>query len=102
MTTIDTTRHPGDAEYAAAAAAMQDTYGKPRLSQPIGAVYRHGRLLSVFAIGDYCGFDGDDGQHYRGTILERDDDTDTYLLRCHVVGRGSVVLQAHASQFAPW
>ena len=102
MTTLGTTRHPGDAEYAAAAAAMQDTYGLPPVSQPTGAVVRHGRLLSVYAIGDYCGFNAEDGRHYRGTILERNDDDDTYLVRCHVIGHGSVVMQAHASQFAPW
>ena len=96
-----TTRHPGDAEFAAAAAAMAETYGG-RVAQPCFTKLVHGSLVSVYAVGDYCGFVDDAGNHRRGHVLERDDEQDTYLLRCHVPGRGSVVLAAHVSQFAPW
>jgi hypothetical protein len=94
-------RHPGDAEAHAAGVAMTETYGGG-VAQPAYTKLRHGSLVSVYAVGDYCGFIDDAGNHRRGHVLERDDEQDTYLLRCHVPGRGSMVLAAHVSQFAPF
>ena len=92
--------NPGDAEAHAAGVAMAELYGS--VAQPIRTKLVHGSLVSVYAVGDYCGIVDDAGNHRRGHVIERDDEHDTYLLRCHVTGGGSVVISAHVSQFAPW
>ena len=75
-----TTRHPGDAEYAAAAAAMQDTYGRPVQGE---GRYRGGRLVSTYAVGDTISWLTPEG-YRQGVVIEvLDEEANTY----HVVER---------------
>lgn len=86
-------------EYAAAAAAMTEFYGRP-LTPPT-TVIRHGRLVDTHAIGDYVEFVDEHGEPRRGYVIEAQDD-DTYLVRCHLTGGGQEVIAAHIDAFRPF
>ncbi len=90
---------PHAAEYAAAAAAMNDFYGRP-LTPPTTTM-RAGRLIDTHAIGDYVEFVDELGEPRRGYVIEAHDD-DTYLVRCHLVGGGQEVIAAHIDAFRPF
>ena len=90
---------PHAAEYAAAAAAMNDFYGRP-LTPPTTTM-RAGRLVDTHAVGDYVEFVDELGEPRRGYVIETHDD-DTYLVRCHLIGGGQEVIAAHIDSFRPF
>lgn len=86
-------------EYAAAAAAMNEFYG--RSLTPPTTVMRAGKIIDTHAVGDYCEFVDELGNARRGYVIEANDD-DTYLLRCHLTGGGQEIVAAHIDAFRPF
>lgn len=87
------------AEYAAAAAAIGDFYG--RSLTPPTAVMRDGVVTDTHAVGDYVEFVDADGEPRRGYVIQALDG-DVYHVRCHLIGGGQRVLEAHIDQFRPF
>ena len=90
---------PHAAEYAAAAAAMNDFYGRP-LTPPTTTM-RDGTLVDTHAVGDYVEFVDELGQPRRGYVIEAQEG-DTYLIRCHLTGGGQEVVAANIDSFRPF
>ncbi len=90
---------PHAAEYAAAAAAMNDFYGRP-LTPPTTTM-RAGRLIDTHAVGDFVEFTDEHGEPRRGYVVEAQDG-DFYLVRCHLIGGGQEVIAAHIDAFRPF
>ena len=90
---------PHAAEYAAAAAAMNDFYGRP-LTPPTTTM-RAGRIIDTHAVGDYVEFCDELGEPRRGYVIEAQDG-DFYLVRCHLIGGGQAVIAAHIDAFRPF
>ncbi|NBZ96808.1 MAG: hypothetical protein EBR40_10355 [Proteobacteria bacterium] len=90
---------PHAAEYAAAAAAMNDFYGRP-LTPPTTTM-RDGTLVDTHAVGDYVEFVDELGQPRRGYVIEAQEG-DTYLIRCHLTGGGQEVVVANIDSFRPF
>jgi hypothetical protein len=94
--------HPGDAEAAAAIAAMHDLYGSPPV-QGEGR-YRHGRLVSTYAVGDTVSVWLADG-HRNCTVIatpQGDDDDETYVVVEHIAGGGRIHHAVSVDAIAPW
>lgn len=62
--------HPGDAEAAAAIAGMTETYG---VAQSRGARLIAGRLVPVYAVGDWVSFVDQHDETRSGRVHEIDD-----------------------------
>jgi hypothetical protein len=93
--------HPGDAEAAAAIAAMHDLYGSPP-AQGEGR-YRHGRLVSTYAVGDSISVAFADG-HRRCVVIDtpQSDEGDIYHVVEHLVGGGRRHHAVEVDAIAPW
>jgi len=90
-----TTRHPGDAEYLAAIAAMPEhtvSGGTTRLID--------GQLVTTYAVGDRIRFI-EKGQTLNGVVVEVLTE-DTYHVRRHVPDHGNLHYAATADQITPF
>jgi len=83
MTTISSTRHPGDAEAHAAGEYLAELYGSP--AQGDGR-WVNGRLVSTYAVGDSVNVAFEDG-HRRCVVIEALD-ANRYHVVEHLPGGG--------------
>lgn len=84
------TTDPHHAEYLAAVAGMAETYGSRKPSVGRGVIH-NGRLVTVFAAGDWVTAKLPDGTERQVCVIETLTDAgedSEYHVACHVPGRG--------------
>ena len=87
-------------EAAAAAAGMEDTYGRKQIS-PGRTVIHRGQLRQVWDDGDFVLFSDQDGELWHGTVMQHQDH-EVYVIRAHVPGGGTRTFAVPEEQIYPY